>query len=308
MKLLPLFVIATLCWPAPESVSASQDSGTHDREFWLAILEDGCSVPAGLDPEELLIELNELLDSPDPILRDQIGYGIPTQWIYRQQLFSPEQLLRQVERLSERMLRDLPDSAPEGVLGRSYAALNLSILVAQDIAHPFLEDPQFERLLARAMAYLEAEQDLRGWDPQLGWLHSCAHTSDLLKFLGRHPRLDTQEEHAALAASLAKKIIAPSAWVFVDGEDERMASALLALLSRSDFQMATFDGFRARLLKARELAPKGGGYQRPAEAAKRNAKNVLRVLLQSLRSGELEDIDRAEALEERLLGTLRALN
>ena len=294
--------------PARSALTPSQDSVAHDREFWLAILADGCSVPQGLDPEKLLLELNELLDSPDPILRDQIGYGIPTQWIYRQQLFSGEQLTRQVQRLSERMLRGLPDSAPEGVLGRSFAALNLSILVAQDIAHPFLGDPQFDALLAQAMAYLEAEQDLRGWDPQLGWLHSCAHTSDLLKFLGRHPRLDTQEEHAALAASLARKIIAPSGWVFVDGEDERLASALLALLSRSDFQMATFDGFRSGLLKARELAPTGGAYHPLAEAAKRNAKNVLRALLQSLRSGELEDIDRSEALEERLLGTLRALN
>ena len=308
MKWLSLLLVTTLWLPAPRTSSAPQDSGVHGREFWLAIVADGYAVPKGMDPEALLLELNELLDSPDPVLRDEIGYGIPTQWIYRQQLFSAEQLAQQVERLSARMLRGLEDPQPQGVLGRSYAALNLSILVAQDLRQGFLGEEQFERLLAQAMAYMEKEEDLRGWDPELGWLHSCAHTSDLLKFLGRHPRLDTPVEQAALANSLAQKIIAPSGKVFVDGEDERLANALLALLARPDFPMQTFEGFRAKLLEAREMTPKGSVYWAPAEAAKRNAKNVLRVLLQFLRSGELEDIDRSEALEERVLGTLRALN
>jgi hypothetical protein len=129
----------------------------------------------------------------------------------------------------------------------------------------------------------------------------------LLKFLGRHERLDTPAERALIFKAIAHKIVAPSGHVFVQGEDERMALALLYLLRREEFEQAAFDEFCVILKSAKQLAEKGVPSSPVADAAKRNAKQVLRVLLQALRSGQVQDVDRADGLEERILCCLRAL-
>src|SRR3989442_13187184 len=72
---------------------------------------------------------------------------------------------------------------------RAFSALDLSILAALDNQHPFLDDAELAGLLSAALAYLAGEKDLRAFDTRHGWMHATAHTADLLKFLGRNPRL-----------------------------------------------------------------------------------------------------------------------
>lgn len=302
--LLWLPMLVSLC----SLTFARQAPAVHDRAFWRAIVEADFQPPEGADAYGLLLELDALLDSPDEELRDSFGYGIPEAWIYRQKRFSEQQLKAQVAALSARLKRGLGQRGAPSVLGRSFAALNLSVLVARDLKQPFLGEEEFDQLLDDSLHYLERERDLRGWEPGLGWLHSCAHGADLLKFIARHPRLDTKAERARVLQGLAKKTVAPSGVVFVHGEEERMAQAVLAILQRPDFELETFDTFRRTLQDARRIAPPGEGFSPEAAAAGRNAKNLLRVLLQWLRAGRLEDFDRSLALEERILGSLATLN
>jgi hypothetical protein len=157
--------------------------------------------------------------------------------------------------------------------------------------------------------YLTAERDLRGWTKQYGWLHSCAHTADLIKFLGRHERMTPGPLRAGLLQAIGAKFAAPGGYVFAHGEDERMASALLSYLRRKDFDMEEFDALYLALEGARDLDPEipAEGFSINRNAATRNAKNLLRVLLQGLRSGSIPDAVLAEALEERVLGSLAQL-
>lgn len=60
---------------------------------------------------------------------------------------------------------------------------------------------------------------LRGYLPDKGWLHSAAHTADLVRFLGRSRHLTVAEQKRILDV-VAGKLEAP---VFVWGEDERLA-------------------------------------------------------------------------------------
>ena len=48
------------------SVAAAAENG-RPREYWTAIAESDYAVPEGAQPYELLVELNELLASPDPV-------------------------------------------------------------------------------------------------------------------------------------------------------------------------------------------------------------------------------------------------
>ena len=77
----------------------------------------------------------------------------------------------------------------DGVLLRSFSALTLSVVAARDSEAPFLSAEEYATLLDAALAYFHDERDTRGFDAAKGWMHSAAHTSDLLKFLARNPRL-----------------------------------------------------------------------------------------------------------------------
>ena len=87
----------------------------------------------------------------------------------------------------------------------------------------------------------DAERDLRGYDAKKGWMHATAHTADLLKFLARNPRLSAADAARILNGIGAK--IRDAGEVFAWGEDERLASAVLAVLRRGDLDVAAWTGW-----------------------------------------------------------------
>jgi hypothetical protein len=143
--------------------------------------------------------------------------------------------------------------------------------VARDNADAVLDAEEWHRIEQAALAYLAAEQDVRGYDFDKGWMHSAAHTADLIRFLGRSRHLDKAGQTRLLGAVGQKLVTAPV--VFTHGEDERFARALLSLVNRKDFDQAAFAGWLAKTKPA--LAP------RPTLAqlhALQNWKNVLAKL------------------------------
>ena len=87
----------------------------------------------------------------------------------------------------------------------------LSVAVARDNATPYLEAAEVRALLAATLGYLAREQDVRGYDDEKGWMHSAAHTADLLKFLARSRHLPAGAQREILDAIAAKMRDAPVA-------------------------------------------------------------------------------------------------
>jgi hypothetical protein len=65
-------------------------------EYWTAIPAHDYAVPEGAKPFDLLLEMNELLGSPDPVLRDDVAYGVVPRWVYRQRLLTADEQRRLV--------------------------------------------------------------------------------------------------------------------------------------------------------------------------------------------------------------------
>jgi hypothetical protein len=118
------------------------------------------------------------------------------------------------------------------VFRRSFSALDLSVLAALDNEHPFLSEEEFARLLSSTLAYLAGEKDLRAFDVRTGWMHATAHTADVLKFLGRNPRLRPADQRRILDGIAAKARDAGLA--FTHGENERLAAAVMSLVLHKD--------------------------------------------------------------------------
>jgi hypothetical protein len=271
----------------------------HDVAFWRAIAHDHYTPPRGGDVPSLAEELTGLLSSPDPELRDEIAYSTLASWIFQQKLLDAAALRTLTARLLANMTRDIGDRDADSVFGRSFSALVLSVVVARDNADPFLVADDWHRIEMGALAYLAAEQDVRGYEPAKGWMHSAAHTADLLKFLGRSRHLDAAGQRRVLDA-IAQKLTTASV-VFTHGEDERFARAVLSLTSRKDFA----DGpFTAWLQQTKPAVP-----EHPTVAQLRAAQNWKNLLakLEVLLSNDPQPSDAAAAARTSLRATLKTL-
>lgn len=260
-----LLVMVGLGWGG-----AAVGAETHPAEFWREIVRHGYAVPAGSTAPALARELAGLVGHPDPVLRDEFGYTITAEWVRRGTL-APEEL----HGLVPVWRAHLNAVGPERVLERAFGALNLALAAAEDVRSPLLEEVEYRGLLDDALQVLTSEEDLRGWDPQVGWVHVTAHTADLLQHLVRSPRLRSGDQARVLGALVRRLETAPV--VFVHGEADRLAAVAVAIVTRDDFDRT---GFLAAMTRLAEL-PEGFSGIAPvpaAYAARRNAVAFLEAV------------------------------
>jgi len=245
----------------------------HPKAYWQAIAKGDFEPPAGVTAAQLVPELVANLASPDPELRDDLSATILTSWIARKKLLGPEDLRSLITTLRTNLRQGIGTTDGDGVLLRSFSALTLSIVVARDNEAPFLTEAEQAALLDSALDYFHDERDLRGFDPALGWMHSAAHTADLLKFLARSARLPAGAQPRILAALAAKNRDASG--VFTQEEDERMARVVISIARRPDFDRAAYTTWLETMTGASKVqAP----VNLPGLRARQNTRHLLMAL------------------------------
>ena len=293
---MPLLIILMVAL----SPLAQGQPAAHDKTFWKQVAANKFAVPAGESVTILTRELSDLLGSPDPELRDDIAYSTLANWIYRQRIVSLEDRRALMTTWLENLKKGVGERGPDGVLRRSFSALALGVLAILDNEASFLSQAEFDRLVASAIDYLRDERDTRGFDPAKGWMHSVAHTGDLLKFLGRNRQLKPAQQ-AAILAALTQKLGAVEE-VLTHGEDERLARAALSIVARSDFDEAGFRTWIATLAPARPTGP-----PTPASlAAAQNRKNFV-VSLYAVLSTDTRDLPSLSAARAIVMATLKTM-
>ncbi len=212
----------------------------HDRAFWQAIAKNKYAVPEHESADGLSQELSVLLASPDPELRDDLAYSILARWINRGKISTP-QLVVLTDEWRTNLRSGLGETNTNSVLKRSFSALCLSSMAAREAKTPFMGAERYHQLVAESIAYLQVEHDLRGYETKLHWIHSTAHTADLLAALAGSALVTTDEEKAMLSAIDARLTTAPD--VYTQGEQDRLAAAVVTVIRRSDFQIADFESW-----------------------------------------------------------------
>jgi len=276
-----------------------------DRAFWLSIRDHDFSVPEGHRAGDLLLALDPLLASPDPVLRDEIGYTVAARWVYRQRRLTPDELRRLTAHWRTNLGRGLGERGTDSVFLRSFSALDLSVVAALDLEAPFLPPAEFNALLDDALSYFAHERDGRGYDQSKGWMHAVAHTSDLLKFLARSPKLPDGGQRRLLEA-VAGKLSATGA-VFVWGEQERIAAVVASIVRRGDFDAEGFGQWLEQFPAAAKALWANGPAIDPSQfAAVRNASDVL-LNLHAMLALDATPSPGAAGARDRVLKTLAAM-
>ncbi|HET9372631.1 MAG TPA: DUF2785 domain-containing protein [Vicinamibacterales bacterium] len=281
--LVRTIAIAALVGATMPTESAGQPRATHDKAFWQSIAANKYAPPVGEPIEPLVRELSSLLGSPDPELRDDIAYSTLVSWIYRQKLVSVEQRRALVGEWIDNLSVGIGSTGSDDVLRRSFSALALGITAILDNEAPYLDRAEFDRMLQAALTYLAAEKDIRGFDAAKGWVHATAHTADLIKFLARSRYLEPARQKDVLTAISTRMGAVET--VFTDGEDERLARAVLSIVARSDFDEA---GFRAWVGTVGPVRP-AGSPTRAEMARNQNRKNLV-VALYAVLSTDARDL------------------
>ena len=272
----------------------------HDKAYWRAVIANDFEPRTDAPAVGLLPELSGYLGSPDPELRDEIGYSVLTQWIYVKQLVPAEVLQGLVAEWRANLSRGIGEQETDTVFLRSFSALMLSVAAALDNKAPWLDETGFDALLADALAYLREERDTRGFDEEKGWIHSVAHTADLLKFLARSRFLEPADQ-AAILGAIADKLDAID-HVLVRGEDERLARAVVAIVARQDADMAAFERFLARLPSAA-----AAGLPTKSQLAINQNRKHLAVSLHALLATDASKAGSTERAEEKVLKLLEEM-
>ncbi len=85
----------------------------HDRAFWLGLATKDFAVPEGESAGALALEAADLLSSPDPALRDGVGYEALARWVYRDGLVPPADLERLRLRLQAGLKKGLGETSDQ---------------------------------------------------------------------------------------------------------------------------------------------------------------------------------------------------
>jgi len=217
----------------------------HDRGFWQDIVKSHYAVPGHESPDLLANELSSLLASPDPELRDDLAYSILAHWIYRPDLLQQSTLIVLTDAWRANLKDGLGETGTTSVLKRSFSALCLVSMATREARAPFMGAERYHQLVHDGISYLQAERDLRGYDAKLHWIHATAHTADLLSALASSSQLTQTESAGILSAISSRLATAPD--LFTQGEQDRLAAAVLAVVRRPEFEATKVEQWLAAM-------------------------------------------------------------
>jgi hypothetical protein len=212
--------------------------------FWERVVTEGRRVPDDRPLDDLTAELVTMLGSPDPHLRERVGYETLTAWIERG--VYDELLTGLGDGMATGLENGLGDRGNDTVFRRSYSARLLAACVARDNEQHLLPDNRILRWGDRIAAWYVRELDLRGWVPEKGWAQAVAHGADAIGVLARSTAFDVPELTVLLDV-LADRLLLPTDELFVSGEPDRMAAATLAVLHRNVVPLAVLEPWVGRL-------------------------------------------------------------
>ncbi|HEY2792750.1 MAG TPA: DUF2785 domain-containing protein [Micromonosporaceae bacterium] len=184
------------------------------------------------DPQSI-DDLCALLTSADPYERDEVAYSGLAERIMAGEADGSLTLI------GDRVAANLTHPA---LHARTFVPLVLDLIVTRDQTNRELDIEAVYRWRDAFAAWWSSETDLRGYDEKVGWLHAIAHGADFVGAVGLHPLL-TADDLTTLLDLTAARVITPTEHNFRDFEDDRLACAMAAVLSRPELSAAAATGW-----------------------------------------------------------------
>lgn len=247
-----------------------------NKDFWNSIIRNDYAVPDGHTLENLTDILFSYLGSIDPELRDDIAYTVYANWL-EQQMYSRDEIKSHVEKLLANLEKGIGETESDTVFLRAFSILLLAEIVHNDNKMPYLEKDQVGKIFEKGIWYLGAEKDTRGHVPVKGWAHALAHTADLMLVLARNRYMDAANLWSILA-TISTTIVHSTNRVYIHGEDERLAHAVLEILRRDAVSLNQLEAWAKSFSRPDGKDWKGVYVEQDRNLAYQNTRNLLRSI------------------------------
>ena len=254
-----------------------------DKEFWAILAKNDYTIPAGHTLDELRQTLFGYLSSTDPELRDDIAYIVYANWLKRE-MFTKAEVSAHVDELLANLDKGIGETESDSVFLRTFSVLLLAEIVHNDNKKPLFEKDQIQSILAKGLWYLDAEKDPRGHTSVKGWAHALAHTADLMLVLGKNRQTEKGDLEKILQG-IANKLVHSTNWVYIHGEDDRLANAVTIILLRN-LVSTDFLGTWLKSFTEPERSWDGAYTDAGQSKAFYNSRNFLRSLSETIRTTE----------------------
>lgn len=184
---------------------------------------------------EIIPEMLSHIGSIDSVLRDDLIYSAFGTWILRYNVINQEELrnLLSISLDEQHMLYQIGEENTDSVFRRSFSVLLLPLLLITHRSHPFLSAPEIHQIKEKLLYYLGNEKDRRGFVREKGWAHAIAHAADALDDLAQCSELNKSDLAEILEA--IHNVICIKDTVYIYGEDERIVTAVIAIIKRELF-------------------------------------------------------------------------
>ena len=117
---------------------------------------------------------------------------------------------------------------PDLVFRRSFAMLVVALVLERHREGPFLDEARTRDAFCRICDSYRRERNLTGYCHEKGWAHTVAHTADAFTLIVGSAFL-SDDDVASVLDLIRDKFLQPL-YPFVDGEDERTARSIGAIL------------------------------------------------------------------------------
>jgi len=272
-----------------------------DKEFWTELGKNSYEIPAGHTLSELTQEVFSYIGSTDPELRDDIGYTVFANWL-KQERYSIEELRGYVKELLANLHIGMGVIESDSVFLRTFSILFLAEIVHNDNKKLFLDQADTTLILEQSLWYISAEKDPRGFIPIKGWAHALAHTADLMLVLVKNKNLEETDLWKILN-TISEKIIHSTNYIYIHGEDERLASAVNKILRRDLIPVEKVEVWAKSFT---EQDWKGAYTDEEHNRAFQNTRNLLRSIYLELKNNEEKMLKQSE-LENIFLEEIKNL-
>ncbi|GEM45067.1 DUF2785 domain-containing protein [Deinococcus cellulosilyticus] len=216
----------------------------YDADFWQNVRSG--QLPEGQSADALSDVLVQCLASPDPVLRDNLGYEIYASWL-RGGALTDEGARKLTTALLAGLKSGLGEQGTSSVFRRTFSALILSEVMRRDARSRFLLDAEFSGVVEGIAVHLTGEKDLRARTDTEGWMHGVAHAADVLWRIAENPRT-TQQDLDVLLAALSSKVAPDQEVFYTHNEPERMARVITTLVARGDYPTEKLEDWISGLL------------------------------------------------------------
>jgi|CXWL01.1.fsa_nt_gi hypothetical protein len=296
-----LFLAAALVLAVVPAAGAQQPASCpppgYDRARLEALQSAEFEIAGARERRRFARAIVACVASPDPWLRDQIGFESLSHMLRERQLDVPTQTA-----LVSDLLPRLESAEPSG-FERPFAALVLSELVRSDRLTPFLSEAARADALTRSLAYFVAVRDYRGFHESEGWRHGVAHGSDLLLQFAASPA--TQRDDLIRIRDAIATQIAPEGHSYIYGEFERLARPILVIAQRGIFTAEEWSAWLAQISAPAPLASWRDAFSSQAGLARKH--NVAAFVYVVWANASLSQDEGVRSLMRGAEAALRAL-